>query len=133
MKNKQNIDIIEKNTYETVKKNLEDDEDIEQVYLLIIYQIINDISDGIKLKELLISIKNNKLNWKHNFYKNIYNDEIDQDNFIIKPFEIEEGVLMCKCGSKRVFSYQKQTRGADEPSSTFAQCSACGHKFVYSG
>ena len=61
------------------------------------------------------------------------NEEIEQDNFIIKPFEIEEGVLQCKCGSKRVYSYSKQSRSADEPMSTYAQCMSCKSKWVYSG
>ena len=59
--------------------------------------------------------------------------EIEQDNFLIKPLEIEEGVLECKCGSKRVFSYQKQCRGGDESSTTFAECVACKSKWIYSG
>ena len=59
--------------------------------------------------------------------------EIEQDNFLIKPLEIEEGVLECKCGSKRVFSYQKQCRGGDESSTTFAECVACKAKWIYSG
>ena len=133
MKNKQNINIIEKNIYEILKINLNDNDDIERLYLYSIYQIINDISKGFKLKDILSFIKNNKLNWNHFYFNDIKNDEIDEDNFIIKPFEIEEGVLTCKCGSKRVFSYQKQSRGADETATTYAQCSACGNKFIYSG
>ena len=121
LKNKQNINIIEKNIYEILKINLNDNDDIERLYLYSIYQIINDISKGFKLKDILSFIKNNKLNWNHFYFNDIKNDEID------------EGVLTCKCGSKRVFSYQKQSRGADETATTYAQCSACGNKFIYSG
>lgn len=133
LKNKQNIDIIEKNIYEIIKKNLIDIEDLEDIYINSIYQIINDISKGYKLKDILLFIKNNKLNWNHSFFENIKNNEIEEDNFIIKPFEIEEGVLTCKCGSKRVFSYQKQSKSCDETATTYAQCASCKHKFVYSG
>ena len=58
---------------------------------------------------------------------------LEQNNFIETPFEIEEGVLECDCGSKRVFSYQKQSRSADEPMSTYATCMACKKQWVYSG
>ena len=134
LKNKNNIDILEKNIYEISKNNSSDyDDDIKRIYLYSIYQIINDISNGYKLKDILLSIKKNKINWNHSFFENIKNDEIDEDNFIIKPFEIEEGVLTCKCGSKRVFSYQKQSRGADETASTYAECVVCKAKWVYSG
>lgn len=125
LKNKQNIDIFEKNIYDIS----EDNED----YIYNIYQIIGDISNGAKLKELLSQIKSKKINWNHPFYENHINDEIEQDNFIMNPFEIQEGAIECKCGSKRVFSYQKQCRGADESATTFAECVACGNKWTYSG
>jgi DNA-directed RNA polymerase subunit M/transcription elongation factor TFIIS len=125
LKNEQNINIFDKFIYE---KTLD-----ERLYLSNIFQLIEDLSNEIPLKELLYNIKNNNLNWKHNFFNNMANDELEQDNFIENPFEIEEGVLECKCGSKRVFSYQKQSRSADEPMSTYANCVACGNKWCYSG
>jgi transcription elongation factor S-II len=133
LNNSQNINIFEKNIYEITEKNL-NDEKLEDKYLLNIYQIINDIKKGNKLKDLLNSLKNSKINWKHDFYNEIENEEVEQNNFIENPFEIEEGVLECnKCGSKRVFSYQKQSRSADEPMSTYATCVACKSKWIYSG
>jgi len=71
--------------------------------------------------------------WQNNYFNDLIDKEIEQDNFLIKPIEIEEGVLECKCGSKRVFSYQKQCRGGDESSTTFAECVACKSKWIYSG
>ena len=73
------------------------------------------------------------MNWDHDFFNELKLEETEQDNFLIKPFEIEEGVLECKCGSKRVYSYSKQSRSADEPCSTYAQCMSCKSKWVYSG
>lgn len=50
------------------------------------------------------------------------------------PIEIEEGVAECfKCGNKKILSYQKQTRRADESSTTFNTCIKCGNKWNYSG
>jgi DNA-directed RNA polymerase subunit M/transcription elongation factor TFIIS len=131
----QNVNIFEKNIYDITLKNLKKYEDIEQVYLYNIFQIINEVKTvkNINLQSLLKTIKDGKLYWKHDFFKDMIEKEVEQDNFLIKPFEIEEGVLECKCGSKRVFSYSKQSRSADEPMSTYATCVACNAKWVYSG
>jgi DNA-directed RNA polymerase subunit M/transcription elongation factor TFIIS len=43
-----------------------------------------------------------------------------------------EGILVCpKCRTKKTTYYQMQTRSADEPMTTFAQC-ACGHRWKFS-
>lgn len=55
----------------------------------------------------------------------------EEDNFATCPLEIEEGVLECKCGSKRTISFQKQTRSADEGSTTFAKCVECGTQWRF--
>ena len=125
LKNEQNIIIFDKYISEKSSE--------EELYLSNIYQLIEDLSNGISLKKILNDIKNDNLNWNHLFFTSMINDELEQDNFIENPFEIEEGVLECKCGSKRVFSYQKQSRSADEPMSTYANCVACGNKWCYSG
>jgi len=118
----QNIKIIENNIYNSSEN-----------YLLDLYETINDINKGHKLNTILSNIKNSKIGWKHNCFNDLIFEEEEQNNFIIQPFEVYEGVLTCKCGSKRVYSYQKQSRSADEPMSTYANCMACGNKWVYSG
>lgn len=125
LKNEQNINIFDKYIFEKYSN--------EDSYLHNIFQLIEDLNNEISLKELLSDIKNDNLIWKHKFFNNMISDELEQDNFIENPFEIEEGVLECKCGSKRVLSYQKQTRGGDESSTTFANCMECGKKWTYSG
>jgi DNA-directed RNA polymerase subunit M/transcription elongation factor TFIIS len=131
----QNVSIFEKNIYEISLKNLRKYEDLEQVYLSNVYDIVNTISKNpdINLQKLLKTIKDGKLYWKSDFYKDMIDREIEQDNFLIKPFEIEEGVLECKCGSKRVYSYSKQSRSADEPMTTYATCMACKSQWTYAG
>ena len=133
LKNQQNINIFDKNVYEIACENYDDEELIKENYLYNIYEIISYLKKGNKLKDIIFSVKNNNLGWKNNFYDEIIKDEVEQDNFIENPFEIEEGVLECECGSKRVFSYQKQSRSADEPMSTYATCVSCKNKWVYSG
>jgi DNA-directed RNA polymerase subunit M/transcription elongation factor TFIIS len=122
---KTNITTLEQNIFHFCK-NLKE-------YNNNIYQIIEDIHQGSKLKPLLINIKKNLIGWEHPHFNNVRNRMKEQDEFIETPLEVVEGILECRCGSKRVFSYSKQTRGADEPSSTFAQCVACNAKWVYSG
>jgi transcription elongation factor S-II len=138
LKQEQNIIIIEKHIYAISSKNKEK---IEETYKNNIYQIIGDILKSKNLKDLIQSIKIGELGWNHSAFKQMQNLLIEQNDFIENPFAVEEGVLECKakdkdgklCGSKRVFSYQRQVRSADEPMTTFASCCQCGTKWQYSG
>ena len=126
IKQEKNIKIIEK--YIHIKSEKEKD------YKKNIYQTIQDINNGINIKDVLENIKNNMIGWKHPIYKDIFNRLQEYDEFIIKPFEVEEGVTECKkCGSKRVFTFSKQTRSSDEPTTTFANCAKCKTNWTYSG
>ena len=120
----QNIKVIEKAVFD-IGSNDE--------YLTNIYDIICKINNNDKLLNILTDIKNNKLGWNHTYLEDIIYEEQEQNNFLIKPFEVEEGVIECKCGSSRVYSFAKQTRGADESTTTFAECMACGNNWTYSG
>ena len=53
----------------------------------------------------------------------------EQDDFVTSPAEVEEGVLECKCGSKRTISFTLQTRSGDEGTSVWARCVECGNKW----
>ena len=142
LKHAQNIRIIEKHIYDVSCKEAKiDQKDIEQIYKLNIFQTIGDIMNGGKLKEVIENIKNGNLGWSHPAFKQMQNMLDEQNDFIENPFAVEEGVLECKardkdgilCGSKRVFSYQRQVRSAYEPMTTFASCCQCGTKWQYSG
>ena len=91
-------------------------------YKLMIYELLLNPSRGCE-----------KLGWNNEAFETIKGKIKEQDDFIVKPFAVEEGVLECKCGSKRVFSYSKQVRSADEPMTTFASCMSCKKKWTYSG
>jgi DNA-directed RNA polymerase subunit M/transcription elongation factor TFIIS len=79
-------------------------------------------------------IKAGKIGWLHPILENDIMDVDEMRDYMQSPLEVEEGVIECgKCKSKRVFSYQKQTRGCDESSTTFAQCAKCGKQWTYSG
>ena len=130
IKQEKNIKIIEQNIHKISEK----ESDYETIYKKNIYQAICDIRNGLNIKDLLENIKNNMIGWKHPIYKDIFNRLQEYDEFIIKPFEVEEGVTECKkCGSKRVFTFNKQTRSSDEPTTTFANCAKCKTHWTYSG
>ena len=126
VKNESNVNTLEKNIFQVSN-------DDENIYKNITFQVVNDIRNGKKLPEVLNDIKNFKVNWKHSSLNEYIQEEIEQDNFIIQPFEIVEGLTECKCGSKRVYSFTKQTRGGDEISTTFNECLSCKSKWSYSG
>ena len=122
-----NIEIIEKAIYSMAG-------DDENKYKSIIYDVIGDIISKRNLKDILKSVKDMKIGWEHSCFENIKFRQKEQDEFIVNPFQVEEGALECKkCGSKRTFSYSKQVRSCDEPMTTFAQCIACKSKWTYSG
>ena len=126
---KTNINIVEK----CIHKKAKTTDDYESIYKRILYQTVGDIIKGINLKDLVKNIKRGLVGWKHPVFSDIKNRIEEHDEFIINPFEVEEGVTTCHCGSGRVFTYQKQCRGSDEPMTTFAKCVACKAQWSYSG
>ena len=126
LKQQKNIEIIEKNIYLLSRDNVE-------LYNQYIFEVCDLISSGEKLQDILDIIKNDKLGWKNKVYDEIYNKQQEEDSFIMNPFEVVEGALQCKCGSKRTISHTKQTRGGDESTTVFAKCMACKNTWVYSG
>ena len=118
----QNIDILEKNIY-NYNNN-------EEIYNKILYQVLNDYKNNIKLSDILNNLKTLKYGWEHETYKKLREEEEQQDEFIINPFqEVEDGIVECKCGSKRVYSFSKQTRGGDEGITSYHQCLKCKSKW----
>ena len=124
----------EKNLKILSNKILEICNNDEKLCNTVVFQIITDLKNKKKLPDVLKELKEKKILWKHVDYADIIAEEEEQDNFIIQPFEIIEGITQCnKCGSNRVFSFTKQTRGGDESSTTFNECLQCKSKWSYSG
>ncbi len=121
-----NIEIIETNV------NKITDGDIDE-YNRVILQVVGDIINKRNITLILKDIKNGYIGWKHHSFDNAVMRLEEQDDFIEHPFQVEEGVLECKCGSKKVYSFSKQTRSADEPMTTYAQCVNCNSTWTYSG
>jgi DNA-directed RNA polymerase subunit M/transcription elongation factor TFIIS len=75
-------------------------------------------------------VRQHSVIWDHPNFENIQQHFKEQDDFIQKPPEIEEGVLECRrCKSKRTFSFSKQTRRSDEGSTVFARCFDCQYTY----
>ena len=86
----------------------------------------------IKLQELddLATGESVQSVWERNVFSKVRRSMKEQDQFLTNPYEIEEGVLQCaKCKSSRTLSYAKQVRSADEGTTIFAECIACGHRW----
>jgi DNA-directed RNA polymerase subunit M/transcription elongation factor TFIIS len=52
-------------------------------------------------------------------------------NNITCKLEPVSGIHKCKCGCDKVYSYELQTRSADEGMTVFLQCYECGKKWRY--
>jgi DNA-directed RNA polymerase subunit M/transcription elongation factor TFIIS len=95
-----------------------------------LYDLLGDFEVGVMSKQLLEDtvkrIYKKEYGWEHP----VFNEArliVEEENYtLLNPFQIEEGVLEChSCGSKRTYSFERQTRSADEGSTTFAQCAVC--------
>lgn len=105
-------------------------------YWNLVYECVYRLITSQQKKECLVSIihdlRTRNMGWEDPEFSIIRTKQEEEDNFIMKPFEVDEGVLECnRCGSKRTISYQRQTRSADEGSTTFAQCVECKHRWKH--
>lgn len=130
LKQEQNIKVVEKYIHRIAKNS----ETYMITYRKSLYQAIGDfINENNNLKTTVKNIKSGKVGWDHPVFSEIKNHIEEHDDFIINPFEVEEGVTTCKCGSGRVYTFQKQVRSCDEPMTTFAKCVKCGNNWSYAG
>ena len=114
---KKNVQILEKNIHE----NCENDDD----YMNNIMEVCLKIKKRIKLKDILQNIKNKQLGWNDDSFRHCREKQEEEINYITNPFEVEEGIIDCSCGSSRTISYAKQTRGSDEATSVIVTCIEC--------
>ena len=106
-------------------------ENFDTEYKHNIYQTCLDILNKQKLSDILNNIQNKNIYWNNPCFENIRNKVAEQNDFIVNPFNVEEGALKCqKCNSKRVLSYSRQVRSSDESTSVFAHCIGCKAKWV---
>ena len=122
IKNSKNVNIIE-NKINKVTCNQDE-------YKSLILEIVNVKRNGSSSKSIMDILKRGCFLNNSQEYVD-FRDKIEEhDGFLVKPFEVEEGVLECgKCGSNKTISYTKQTRSGDESTSVFALCYNCNNKW----
>jgi len=120
--NQKNIDSILKKT-----------KDDQRLKIYEILCMINnpEITPKEGLLDAVAMLKKNQLLWNHPTFALAKVKLEEENDFIICPYEISEGILTCrKCGCKKIFSFTKQTRSLDEPTPVFALCSQCGNRWA---
>ena len=124
LKHKQNIDLVEKYVF-TISKD-------EEEYAKYLYEICNSLKSGKTIKDIMIEFKKGIIGWNSSSFYDFKKIQEEKDNFITKPFDVEEGVNTCnKCGSKKTYSYTKQVRSSDEGTTVFCICVMCKNKWRF--
>jgi len=121
--------------YMEIIDNLLNDKEDKKWFKSQVYNDLADTTDEEKIKTYIEDvIKQGKLGWDHASFSDVKQSQQEQDDYILNPFEAEEGVVECKkCGSSKVYSLSVQTRAADEPMTTMAQCTICKTRWSYNG
>lgn len=141
VKNKANVEKIEKRLYlglvngQVSVCDVESTDSVkvdEEIYKWCLYQIIGTILQSGQA-ETFSALKKGEIGWSASQYKETSKKLDEIDDYLINPFEVAEGINECKCGSKKTWSFTKQTRSADEPATTFCKCVMCGTSWSYSG
>ena len=123
-KNKKNVDMFDNLIYKKYGNSVE--------YINCIYQLSGMVNDY-SVKECYDLIKNDEIKWNLPIYKENKIEEEEEFNFVEHPFEAVDSIMECKCGSKKILSFAKQTRSADEGMTVFLKCLDCNRKWVESG
>ena len=111
-------------------------------YSTLLYDIYNlssiyDARPEDREKKLVELLNNNKIAFNSPiFSQEQFKDTIETKNIETPPI-VKEGTFICgKCvgkkhkdGGKKTIYYQLQTRGGDEPMTSFISCTVCGNKW----
>jgi DNA-directed RNA polymerase subunit M/transcription elongation factor TFIIS len=104
-----------------------------EIYYSLTYEVVGLLLNNNKdIKKVIDILLKGKIGFDHSMYDQYKQKKLEQDEFATQPINIEEGVIECTaCGSKRTLSYQKQTRSADEGSTTFSHCVDCNKRWKH--
>lgn len=120
-----------KNITETIERLIGDiskGKDVEWITS----QVVEDLASEKWTEQEYINqvLKQKKIGWNHSIFQRLRKKQQEQDDFVSKPLEAEEGVVQCfRCKSFKVFSMAVQTRAADEATTTISQCTVCNNKW----
>ena len=122
-KNKKNVTMFENLIFKISNNSL-------NTYNNLLLYVTNEISNKKSIKKTYSNIKKQKFGWNSDNFIENKNKIEEHDHFIMNPFQIDEGVMECgKCGSRKTYSYTKQTRSGDEATTVFAICCNCNNKW----
>lgn len=113
-----------------LEKKVNEISDNQSDYKKLLLELVKHKRDGMSSKDILKLLKSKKVLEYGSAYEEYRMKLKEHDGFLIKPFEVDEGVLECgKCCSNKTISYTKQTRSGDESTSVFALCYNCNNKW----
>lgn len=114
------------NIFSFLKKKSNNDQEL----LLKFYELYCEYQSLPSKEHLYEEIKKNNFLYDHCSFSNIRDKVKEEEEFIIQPPELSEGIMECKfCHSKKTLSYEKQTRSSDEQSTIFVKCLTCKKSF----
>lgn len=123
LKKKQNKKTIAKLLWKIAEKD-------QEYANYLCYEMISEYYTSFRVNEIIHNIKNKQIGFDHPSFEKYKKLLKEYDDFLIEPPEVEEGVIEChSCGSKKTFSFSKQTRRADESATVFVRCSQCNKTF----
>lgn len=112
------------------KEQITNESDYEELLYYIFYELHVEWNVFPSLKEFFLTIKKKKFVYEHGNYDLIRKEIQEEEDFIMNPPVVDEGVIQCKrCKSSRTISFNKQTRSGDEAVSVFVRCVDCGAQF----
>lgn len=112
------------------KEQITNESDYEELLYYIFYELHVEWNVFPSLKEFFSTIKKKKFVYEHGNYDLIRKEIQEEEDFIMNPPVVDEGVIQCKkCKSSRTISFNKQTRSGDEAVSVFVRCVDCGAQF----
>lgn len=116
VRNPENVDKIRE-----YLATISSDERIQRFVLFEVMASRDQAKDMLRQRQFLFS---------HHTFDDIRLCIQEQEEFLNRPIEVEDGVIDCKkCGSRKTFSYAKQTRASDEGTTVFVTCAQCRHQF----
>ena len=104
--------------------------DRKKVLQYLIYELFSEYLFSMKLEDVSSVLKSKHVGFDHDNLNRYQIALQEADDFLTNPPDIEEGVIEChRCGSRKTFSFSKQTRRADESATVFVRCVQCGSNF----
>jgi len=131
----------EKQIYRMCERIVADDEteemSVEELYPNVAYEKVGHLlicQDRLEREQILADIKNGDIGFDSHPYEVFRQKQKDVCSFTAQGPKVEKGEFPCrnpKCKSKECFFYQVQTRGLDEPATTFVTCTKCKTRYKF--